>query len=128
MHMSLHDLVNPGLPDTIVLGLPGIHGEGVLGMHGIGVKAPMAADVADATTGLASDWHIPKGKILTMGLLSIMVAMGLPQSNILQTGKTISVDGASPILHRITALLQTNSAIISLFSPYPRPVRAGHHH
>ena len=36
-----------------------------------------AADVAEATMGLLSDWHMPKGRMLTIGAKSIMVAFGL---------------------------------------------------
>ncbi len=37
------------------VGEPGIHGAVVFGMHGMGVSTPLAADVADATVGLAKD-------------------------------------------------------------------------
>jgi len=50
----------------MTVGAPGTQGAGVLGMHGIGVSAPIAADVAAATVGFASDVHIPNGRILTI--------------------------------------------------------------
>jgi hypothetical protein len=99
----------------ITVGFPGIQGPGVLGMQGMGVSVPIAADVAAATTGLASDWHIPNGKIFTMGLLSIMFACGLLLFITLLIGKTTRVEGANPMLHFIIAPLQTNSGIINLF-------------
>jgi hypothetical protein len=37
-------------------------------MHGIGVRTPMAAEVAAATVGFASDIHTPKGMMLVIGI------------------------------------------------------------
>ena len=69
------------------------------GMQGMGVSTPMAAAVADATVGFAKDWHIPKGAILTMGLLSMM----LPIAKFIHLGrmgsKTENVPGAIPNVH-----------------------------
>lgn len=45
----------------------GIHGVTVTGKHGIGVNAPIAADVAAATCGLARELHIPNEQMLTIG-------------------------------------------------------------
>ena len=56
---------------------PGAHGAVMTGTQGIGVSAPIAAAVADATVGFASDLHIPKGIMLAIGIISIMVALGL---------------------------------------------------
>jgi len=47
---------------------PGAQGALVAGMQGIGVSTPDAAAVAEATVGLARDWHMPNGAIFTMGL------------------------------------------------------------
>jgi len=58
----------------ITVGEPGAHGATVTGIQGIGVNTPNAAAVALATTGLAIDVHILKGKILTIGLLSSILA------------------------------------------------------
>ena len=70
-----------------------------MGMHGMGVSTPMAADVAAATCGLAIDWHMPKGIMLTMGLLSMI----FPTAIFINFGRigsnTENVDGAIPKLH-----------------------------
>jgi hypothetical protein len=76
MHFEV--MFNAGAFPTMTVGEPGTHGAVVLGMHGMGVKTPIAAAVAEATVGLASDMHIPKGGMLAMGLLSMMVAAGVP--------------------------------------------------
>jgi hypothetical protein len=59
----------------------------------------MAADVAAATVGFANDWHIPKGAMLTMGLLSMM----LPIAIFIHFGRmgsmTENVPGAIPNVH-----------------------------
>jgi len=52
----------------MTVGEPTIHGAGVTGMQGIGVSTPIAADVAEATAGLARLVHIPKGMMFTIGL------------------------------------------------------------
>ncbi|KVQ17130.1 hypothetical protein WK00_29155 [Burkholderia ubonensis] len=46
---------------------PGAHGVNVAGTHGIGESTPIAAAVADATVGLASELHMPNGRMLTIG-------------------------------------------------------------
>jgi hypothetical protein len=71
----------------------------VLGTQGIGVRTPIAADVADATVGLAKDEHIPNDGILTKGLLSIMVAMGLFANITRLSGKTTNLAGDKPHVH-----------------------------
>jgi hypothetical protein len=53
-------------PLTFTCRLPGVHGAAITGIHGIGVNTPMAAEVADATVGLAIDWHIPKVEMLAI--------------------------------------------------------------
>lgn len=58
------------------VGAPATQGAGVTGMQGMGVRTPRAADVADATAGLAIELHIPNGMMLTMGMLSLMLAAG----------------------------------------------------
>lgn len=65
----------------------------------MGVSTPIAADVAEATVGFDSDWHMPKGIMLVMGMMSIIVAIGiLPHIGRIGT-TTISVDGAMPNVH-----------------------------
>ena len=80
------------------VGHPGAHGATVLGTHGIGVKTPRAAAVAAATVGLANELHIPKGMIFIIGLLSIIVAAGLPHITIF-IGGIVNVEGATPNEH-----------------------------
>ena len=48
-----------GRRPIVTMSEPGIQGAWMLGTHGIGVSTPLAADVADATVGLLSDWHVP---------------------------------------------------------------------
>jgi hypothetical protein len=68
-------------------------------MQGMGVSTPIAADVADATVGLANDWHIPNGAMFTIGLLSMI----LPIAIFIHFGRegsiTENVLGAIPKLH-----------------------------
>jgi hypothetical protein len=75
-----------------------IQGAGVTGVHGIGVKTPKAAAVAAATAGFAGDEHIPKGRMFTNGLLSMMFASGVPVS-VRFCGSTTNALGATPKLH-----------------------------
>ena len=77
MHVSLLSLVRVGAPWVSTCVLPGAQGAVVFGMQGIGVSTPQAAEVAEATDGLANERHIPKVGMLTMGLLSKILAMGL---------------------------------------------------
>jgi hypothetical protein len=58
------------------VGAPGIQGAAVTGTQGIGVNTPKAAAVAAATVGFDGDWHMPNGKMLTNGLLSMILAAG----------------------------------------------------
>ncbi len=60
--------IEAGRLPTRTVGEPGAHGAGVFGTHGIGVSTPIAADVADATAGLARLIQTPKGAKFTMGL------------------------------------------------------------
>ncbi len=92
------------------VGAPGAQGAGVTGTHAIGVNTPEAADVADATSGLVMEEHIPNGGILTMGWLSMIVAAGVPV-RVRFCGKTINEEGAAPKLHCIIAPIQTCIAI-----------------
>jgi len=88
------------------VGAPTIHGAGVTGTQGIGVNTPIAADVADATVGFASDWQVPKGRMFTIGILSIILASGVCVRTLF-VGRTIRELGAIPKLHFIVAPIQT---------------------
>jgi hypothetical protein len=70
----------------------------VTGTHGIGVITPSFAAVAAATVGLAIELHMPNGKMFTIGLLSIMLAMGMAVITRL-AGSTINELGATPNEH-----------------------------
>src|ERR1044072_4326512 len=102
MHVHLDVLVNAGIFPIVTVGDPGVQGAGVFGMHGIGVKTPIAADVAEATAGLARDMHIPKGGMFIIGLLSMMVAAGAP-AIVLLVGRIVRLPGAMPNEHIIMA-------------------------
>ena len=95
------------------VGAPVTHGAGVTGIQGIGVRTPMAAAVAAATDGLAGETHIPKGIMLTIGALSMMVASGCSPVVTRLTGKTTRELGASPQLHCSIAPLQTCCGIVA---------------
>jgi len=79
----------------------------VTGMQGCGVSTPNAAEVAEATVGLASEVHIPKGGMLTVGAKSEMLAAGVGQVGRLAVVAT-SEEGAAPKLHAITAPVVTS--------------------
>ena len=66
------------------------------GMQGIGVSTPIAAEVAEATVGLLGDWHMPKGRMLTIGAKSMMVAFGLFWIIGRNGTVTIKVEGVIP--------------------------------
>ena len=99
MQFNLEVSFRVGMFARWTVGQPGAQGAGVTGTHGMGVRTPRAADVADATVGLARDVHIPKGMILTMGTLSRMFAAGILLDIVRLAGKTTKVLGANPKLH-----------------------------
>ena len=94
---------------------PGAQGATITGMQGMGVRTPIAAEVAEATMGLLSDWHMPKGRMLTIGAKSMMVAFGLFWIIGRRGTVTISEEGAMPNVHFSVAPMQTYFAIIFLF-------------
>jgi hypothetical protein len=77
VHISVDALFSAGMFPSSTVGAPGAQGAGVTGMHGIGVSTPIAAEVADATVGLARLVHMPNGIMFTIGLLSIILAAGI---------------------------------------------------
>lgn len=105
MHFEL--LLSAGMLPIITVGLPGAQGAVVIGVHTPGVSTPSAAAVWAAVIGLASDMHTPNGRMLTNGLLSMMVAAGLFSIITLFDGMTLSVDGAAPNEHDIAAVAVT---------------------
>ena len=72
-----------------------------LALHRAG-GAKAAAAVAAATIGFAILVHIPNGRILIKGLLSMILAHGVGAS-VLAVGKTIKVEGAAPKVHCVAA-------------------------
>jgi hypothetical protein len=91
---------------TITVAEPGAHGAVVTGMQGMGVNTPIAADVADATIGFASELHIPNGMIFAIGILSMMLAIGVVVLTMF-LGRTVRELGVVPKLHLSIALLHT---------------------
>ncbi len=69
-HISLQSCVRQGFPPIMMVGFVGIHVPAGTGVQGWGVRTPSAAAVADATAGLASDVHMPKGPTFVMGAQS----------------------------------------------------------
>jgi hypothetical protein len=114
LHISVFPAINAGLLAIITLLEPGAHGAVVNGTHGIGVNTPAAAVVADATVGLARDWHMPNGKMLVMGILSMIVAAGMLLIMTLLAGNTIKLEGAKPKLQVIIAPITIIGGIIHL--------------
>jgi hypothetical protein len=91
---------------TSTVGDPGAQGAAVTGTQGMGVRTPSAAAVAAATIGFAIELHIPNGIMFTIGLLSIMLAMGIAVITMF-AGSTINVPGAAPNEHCSIAPPQT---------------------
>ena len=121
-HVHMHLLVSfrAGMLAISAVGEPGTHGAAVTGTHGTGVGTPKAADVAAIKAGFVGALHIPKGRMFTIGLKSMMFAAGLPSTITRLAGRTISDDGATPKLHCIIAPMTTCFAIAeNSFLPAP---------
>ena len=67
----------------------------ITGTQGIGVNTPMAAEVADATVGLAIERHMPKVGIFA-GVKSIVVAISIFMHFGRSGTVTINEQGAIP--------------------------------
>jgi hypothetical protein len=98
----------------ITVGEPGVQGAVVAGTHGMGVNTPIAADVAEATVGLAMELHMPNVGMFTIGLLSMIVAAGGPPHMVLFVGSTFNALGAAPNVHIIIAPETTCCGMVSL--------------
>jgi hypothetical protein len=114
IHISVELLLRAGAPPIRTVGEPGAQGAVVTGIQGIGVSTPMAALVAAATVGFASEMHMPKGAMFAIGRLSRMLAAGIPPAITRFLGNTIRELGATPKLHIIIAPLHTSCAIYNL--------------
>lgn len=68
VQLQMEILSSAGMPPISTSTAPATHGVTVAGMHGIGVNTPKAAAVAEATTGLAMEVHIPNGTIFVIGM------------------------------------------------------------
>lgn len=111
MHMQVETAVSAGTFPTSTDGAPGTHGETIAGIQGIGVNTPMAADVAAATVGFEGVMHIAKGGIFTIGLKSIIDAIGLFSAIPIVDGKTDRIEGAIPNVQVIVAPRVTSCGI-----------------
>lgn len=109
-HIHLLLSVSAGMFITLTWALPGAQGAAITGTHGIGVSTPMAAEVAEATVGLDSDWHIPNVGMFA-GVKSIVVAINM----FIHLGRrgtvTISEQGVIPKLHWSIAPIVTKFPI-----------------
>src|SRR3954451_9502949 len=112
--MQIELFVTAGAEPAITVGEPGTQGPTVTGMHGIGVSTPSAAAVAAATIGLASDRHIPNGRMLTIGAESVIAANGRPPATIRFVGSTFNVPGAAPNEHCVIAVATVAMPIVNL--------------
>ena len=107
IQISLLLTVSVGAPWVSTWRLPGAQGAVVAGTHGMGVSTPQAAEVAEATVGLARERHIPKVGMLTIGLLSMILATNLPCIMELRGGITTRGTGVIPMLHFMVAPIHT---------------------
>jgi hypothetical protein len=114
MHMSTEVLLRAGAPPTITVGEPGAQGAVVTGTQGTGVRTPRAAAVAAATAGLVGVIHMPKGMTFAIGILSMILAAGMPPAVTRFLGNTTRLLGATPKLHVIIAPLQTSCPIFKI--------------
>jgi hypothetical protein len=109
-HINLLSLLRAGILPINTVGAPATQGATVIGIQGMGVRIPNAAAVAAITVGFAMLLHTPNGKILSNGILSIILAAGISTITGL-TGNTTSVEGAAPKVHERTAPEVTKSGI-----------------
>ncbi len=102
--MHLDESFNAGMFAINFVGAPGTHGAAITGVHGAGVKNTGGGLLV---AGLTTELHIPKGRILTKGLLSMILAAGILAARTLLTGRTIKAHGATPKEHIICAPFTT---------------------
>jgi hypothetical protein len=101
-----------GMPASSTVVEPGTQGEGVAGTQGIGVNTPDAAEVADATTGLASERHMPNEVTLTIGTWSATLAHARCAPSTVR-GVGSREPGATPIVQRSVAPVQAMKGIVT---------------
>lgn len=95
-----------GIGPPKAVGEPTIQGAGVTGIQADG--APSAA----ITAGLAGLVHRPNGGILTIGILLIILAAGLPLIKIRFSGNTLIGTGATPNEHCINDPVTMTCAMV----------------
>ena len=108
-HIHFDELLRAGDFRNVTVGDPGVHGI-VTGTQGVGVKTPLAAAVALAVVGLASDEHVANGGIFVTGIESRILAANFLSATTVGN-ETIRVDGAAPKLQDILADKATNCAM-----------------
>jgi hypothetical protein len=101
VHMHVLELFKAGFLPISTVGEPGVQGAAVTGRQGWGVRAPPAAAVAAATCGFDGALHKPKGMMLLIGMLSMIVAAGALLALTRVAGRTIMALGAAPKVHCI---------------------------
>jgi hypothetical protein len=107
--MHLEVLLSAGEPFMFTVGEPGAHGPVITGMQGWGVSTPLAAAVADATWGLLTVVHMPKGLMLTIGTKSMTLAASCPDALTGgPLGTTVRVEGVVPKVHWHTAFMHVS--------------------
>lgn len=105
--MSIESLVNIGPGFAMTVGFVGIQVPAGVGMHGPGVRTPSAAAVSEAVIGFAMLMHTPKGAIFRNGMVSIQVPIGPADPITMGVGRKVSVPGAAPNGHIVSAPQQT---------------------
>src|SRR5881397_1746782 len=106
LHMQVLESVSAGMLAIMVLLAPGVHGAAVAGTQGVGT--PEAAEVRIL--------QVPKGMMLAMGILSMMLAAGTLQPGTLLVGRTVSDEGAVPIVQVHIAPMTTSFGIMEKIS------------
>lgn len=91
--------------------MPGFQGVFVSGMQGTGTNSPEALALAATTLGFAGDRHMPKPIRLSMGLWSMMLAMGAPRSGLSSEGSTVRGQVVAPKVQTHKAPLNTKGDI-----------------
>lgn len=110
-HMHWLVLFRAGWPPIMTVGDPGVQGPVGTGMQGCGVSTPSAAEVAEATWGFASDMHMAKGGMFTIGAMSMIFAAGGPPP-MAWCGDALNALGAIPKLHWSIAPVTTRLGIV----------------
>ena len=105
----MDELFNAGALRNVTVGEPGTHAT-VTGIHGVGVSTPLAAAVADAVVGFASDEHTPNVGIFIIGTASLMFAAVILLA-VTPGIETESTAGAAPKLQVIIAVCATSCAM-----------------